>query len=451
MDISIIILAAGRGTRMHSNNAKVLQSLAGKPLICHVLDTAATLANQTIVIYGFDGDNVKNRLQGYDVLFAEQKDQLGTGHAVKMALPHLPKTGKSLILYGDVPLISKDTLTNLAQSPALLTILTATVQNPFGLGRIVRQNGKVVAIVEQRDANDDEQSISEINSGIYAVDNALLHRYLPNLENNNAQGEYYLTDIVKMAVAEDVAIDTISPALDFEITGVNDRIQLATLERAYQAYLVGGLQKQGVQFADPNRVDIRGTLTCGADVFIDVNTIFVGDVVLGDGVVIDNGNTIKNCTIGAGSHILPNCVLDSSIVGKNVNIGPFAHVRPKSDIGDNAKLGNFVETKKATIGTGSKVNHLSYIGDCQMGQNVNIGAGVITCNYDGANKHATTIQDHAFVGSNTSLVAPVSVGKNATIGAGSVITKNVGDDVLAIGRGRQVVVEGWTRPVKTKN
>lgn len=451
MNINTIILAAGRGTRMHSKNAKVLQPLAGKPLICHVLDTVADFDGQTIVVYGFDGDNVKHRLQGYDVIFAHQKSQLGTGDAVKAALPHLPQTGKSLILYGDVPLIGKDTLTSLANNPSAITILTLTVADPFGLGRIIRQNGKVVAITEQKDASDKELAINEINSGIYAIDNALLHRYLPRLDNNNAQGEYYLTDIIKLAVADGVSIDTLTPTHAFEITGVNDRLQLATLERTYQTYLVAQLQKQGVTFADPKRVDIRGTLICGQDVFIDVNTVFFGQVVLGDGVVIAGGNTISDCTIGDGSHIFPNCVLTNSTIGKNVNIGPFAHIRPDSDIGDNAKLGNFVETKKATVGNGSKVNHLSYIGDCQMGQNVNIGAGVITCNYDGANKHTTTIQDNAFVGSNASLVAPVSVGKNATVGAGSVITKDVDDNTLAVGRGRQTQIDGWVRPVKSKH
>lgn len=448
--LNIIILGAGKGTRMKSTRPKVLQHLAGKPLISHVLDTCQTLnAQNTIVIYGFGGQMVRDELAERPLLWAEQSEQLGTGHAVKMALPQLPATGKSLILYGDVPLTTADTLQKLVQANTEgISMLTMSVANPFGLGRIIRQDGKVVAIVEQKDATDEQKQINEINSGIYCVDNALLHRYLPALSNDNAQGEYYLTDIVKMAVADGIDIATISPEFDFEIEGVNDRIQLANLERTWQAYQIHQLQLAGVQFADPARVDIRGTLQCGQDVFIDINTIFNGNVVLGNGVQIDAGNIISNSTIGDGTHIKPNCVIDDSKVGQSASIGPFAHLRPKSDLADQVKVGNFVEIKKSTVGTGSKVNHLSYVGDAVVGTGVNVGAGVITCNYDGVNKFTTTIGDGAFVGSNSSLVAPVIIGKDATVAAGSVITKDTPDGKLVVARSRQSTIEHWTRPVK---
>lgn len=435
---------------MKSVKPKVLQTLAGKPLLRHVLDTCQDLnADNTILIYGYNGQMVQDEISDDGLIWAEQAEQLGTGHAVQMALPHLPKDGKSLILYGDVPLTKLNTLQNLInENTHGISMLTMSVDNPFGLGRIVRENDKVVAIVEQKDATDAQKQITEINSGIYCVDNALLHKYLPNLDNNNAQGEYYLTDIIKMAVADGVEIATISPTFEFEIEGVNDRIQLANLERTYQNHLIYQLQLNGVQFADPSRVDIRGELVCGTDVFIDINTVFVGKVVLENGVQIDAGNVITDCTIGQGSHIKPNCVLSESTIGQNVAIGPFAHIRPKSAIGDDVKIGNFVETKKSTLGTGAKVSHLSYIGDAIVGRDVNVGAGVITCNYDGVNKFTTTIGDNAFVGSNSSLVAPVVIGKNATIGAGSVITKDTPDDKLTLARGRQVTIDGWVRPVK---
>ena len=450
--LNIIILAGGKGTRMKSVKPKVLQTLAGKPLLCHVLDTCRSLnADNTILIYGYNGQMVKDEISDSDLIWAEQAEQLGTGHAVQMALPHLPKDGKSLILYGDVPLTRLDTLQNLIeQNTHGISMLTMSVENPFGLGRIVRQDDKVIAIVEQKDATDAQRQIKEINSGIYCVDNALLHTYLPKLDNNNAQGEYYLTDIIKMAVADNIEIRTISPTFEFEIDGVNDRIQLANLERTYQAYLIHELQLNGVQFADPTRVDIRGSLKCGSDVFIDINTVFIGDVVLGDNVQIDAGNVISNCAIGNNTHIKPNCVLDDSTIGADVAIGPFAHIRPKADIKDKVKIGNFVEIKKSTLNQGAKVSHLSYVGDADVGRDVNIGAGVITCNYDGVNKFKTHIGDNAFVGSNSSLVAPVKIGANATIGAGSVITKDTPDDKLTVARGKQVVIENWVRPEKEK-
>lgn len=450
MTLHTIILAAGKGTRMKSRRPKVLQTLAGKALVRHVLDTCQSIQSDgTVLIYGFGGDMVKADLAEYAVTFVEQAEQLGTGHAVKMALPHLPNDGKSLILYGDVPLTQADTLTKLVEANTDgISMLTLNVANPFGLGRIIRQDGKVVAIVEQKDATDAQKAITEINSGIYCVDNALLHKYLPILSNDNAQGEYYLTDIVKLAVADGVTIATIAPKYEFEIEGVNDRIQLAALERTYQAHQIHALQIAGVQFADPSRVDIRGTLTAGNDVFIDINTVFIGDVSLGDGVRIDAGNVISNTSIGAGTHIKPNCVIDDSIIGADVAIGPFAHLRPKTVLADKVKIGNFVETKKTQVGLGSKINHLSYVGDATLGADVNIGAGVITCNYDGVNKFNTIIGDNAFVGSNSSLVAPVKVGKGATIGAGSVITKDTPDDKLSLARARQTTIDGWRRPTK---
>lgn len=450
MTLHTIILAAGKGTRMKSRRPKVLQTLAGKALVRHVLDTCQSIQSDgTVLIYGFGGEMVKADLAEYAVTFVEQAEQLGTGHAVKMALPHLPNDGKSLILYGDVPLTQADTLTKLVEANTDgISMLTLNVANPFGLGRIIRQDGKVVAIVEQKDATDAQKAITEINSGIYCVDNALLHKYLPILSNDNAQGEYYLTDIVKLAVADGVTIATIAPEYEFEIEGVNDRIQLAALERTYQAHQIHALQIAGVQFADPSRVDIRGTLTAGNDVFIDINTVFIGDVSLGDGVRIDAGNVISNTSIGAGTHIKPNCVIDDSIIGADVAIGPFAHLRPKTVLADKVKIGNFVETKKTQVGLGSKINHLSYVGDATLGADVNIGAGVITCNYDGVNKFNTIIGDNAFVGSNSSLVAPVKVGKGATIGAGSVITKDTPDDKLSLARARQTTIDGWRRPTK---
>ena len=449
--LSVIILAAGKGTRMQSAKPKVLQTLAGKPLLSHVLDSCYHLsANETIVVYGFGGEQVKQAMSAYDLAWVEQTEQLGTGHAVKVALDKLPKEGQSLILYGDVPLVSVQTLTNLKTANTNgMSMLTLIVDNPFGLGRIKRnENGEIEAIVEQKDANDNEQLIAEINSGIYCVDNALLHKYLPKLANNNAQNEYYLTDIVKMAVADGITIAAIEPEHAFEIEGVNNRQQLASLERSWQNKLVQDLQVAGVQFADPSRVDIRGSLSAGQDVFIDVNVVFEGDCVLGDNVYVEAGCIIKSSEIGNACHIKPNCVIDQAQVGAGVDIGPFAHLRPDTVLSDNTKIGNFVEIKKSTVGHGSKVNHLSYIGDTTIGTNVNVGAGTITCNYDGVNKSQTIIEDNAFIGSNSSLVAPVTIGNTATVAAGSVITKDVDANALAFGRAKQVVKANFQRPTK---
>lgn len=451
--LSIIILAAGKGTRMKSAKPKVLQTLAAKPLLTHVLDTCAKLeADKTIVVYGFGGAQVQKAMSAYPLTWVEQTEQLGTGHAVQVTLEELPKDGESLILYGDVPLVSETTLTQLVTANTSgMSMLTLTVDNPFGLGRIKRDdNGNIIAIVEQKDASESEQAICEINSGIYCVDNALLHNYLPKLSNDNAQGEYYLTDIVKMAVADGIKIAAIEPEDEFEIEGVNNRQQLASLERRWQAKLVEDLQVQGVQFADPARVDIRGQIEVGQDVFVDVGVVFQGHCKIGNNVTIEAGCIIKDSVIGDNVHVKPYCVFDEADLGNNVTVGPFAHLRPQTVLADNSKVGNFVETKKSNIGEGSKVNHLSYIGDAQIGSNVNIGAGTITCNYDGVNKSQTTIGDNTFIGSNSSLVAPVTIGKTATIGAGSVITKDVSDNALAVARGKQVQKDHYERPTKKK-
>ena len=449
--LTTIILAAGKGTRMKSAKPKVLQTLADKPLLAHVLDTCQSVnVDKTIVVYGFGGSQVKQAMQDYELTWVEQTEQLGTGHAVQVTLPELPTEGKSLILYGDVPLVSAKTLTRLKEANVEgMSMLTLTVDNPFGLGRIKRdEQGNIIAIVEQKDANEEEQGIREINSGIYCVDNTLLHKYLPNLSNHNAQQEYYLTDIVKMAVEDGIAITAIEPDYEFEIEGVNNRQQLASLERSWQAKLVEDLQVQGVQFADPSRVDIRGEVSVGQDVFVDINVVFKGKVSLGSNVTIEAGCIIKDTQIGDNVHIKPYCVFDEAQVGEEATIGPFAHLRPQSVLAKKTHLGNFVEIKKSHIGEGSKVNHLSYVGDAQLGAGVNFGAGAITCNYDGVNKHQTIVGDNAFIGTNACLVAPVNIGNTATIGAGSVITKNVEDKALAIGRGRQVQKDNYQRPEK---
>lgn len=453
--LSVIILAAGKGTRMQSAKPKVLQTLAGKSLLGHVLDTCHQLTvDDTIIVHGFGGEQVQDHIdQQYahlPITWVAQTEQLGTGHAVNVTLSELPKDGQSLILYGDVPLVSCQTLATLQDANTDgMSMLTLTVDNPFGLGRIKRdKDGNIEAIIEQKDANSDEQQIQEINSGIYCVDNALLHKFLPKLSNDNAQQEYYLTDIVKMAVADGITIAAIEPEYTFEIEGVNNRQQLASLERTWQGKLVADLQEAGVQFADPTRVDIRGTLSAGQDVFVDVGVVFEGDCVLGDNVYIEAGCVIKNAQIGNACHIKPYCVIDSAEVGAGVDIGPFAHLRPETVLSDNSKVGNFVEIKKSTIGDGSKVNHLSYIGDATIGTGVNVGAGVITCNYDGVNKSQTIIEDNAFIGSNSSLVAPVKIGDTATVAAGSVITKNVDAHALAFGRARQTQKNDFKRPTK---
>lgn len=449
--LNIVILAGGKGTRMKSARPKVLQLLAGKPLLAHVLAAAKQVNSQkNIAVYGFLGQQVKSAFAHEDIEWVEQAEQLGTGHAVAMTLPVLPIDGKSLILSGDVPLIGVDTLQKLVKSQSSFAMLTMDLENPFGLGRIIRKNNRVIAIVEEKDATDAQKEIKEINSGVYCICNKILHKYLNNLNNNNAQGEYYLTDIVKMAVDDGIDIDTVSPAFEFEIEGANDRMQLAKLERAWQYHQAQMLMKQGVHIIDPSRFDLRGTLTVGQDVQIDINVVFEGDCQIGDDVQIGAGSVIKNTTIASGTVIEPYSVFNDAVVGRNNQIGPFARLRPKTVTADDVHIGNFVELKNTQMATGAKANHLAYLGDSTIGEKTNIGAGTVTANYDGVNKFRTVIGDEVRVGSNVVLVAPVHVGHKATIGAGSVITKDCEDDKLVIARGRQVVIENWVRPEKPK-
>ncbi len=453
MSTSVIILAAGKGTRMRSHLPKVLQPLAGRPLLGHVIETAKKLqAENIITIYGHGGQLVQDAFVEEKIQWVEQVEQLGTGHAVQMTLPVLPKEGISLILYGDVPLVRQQTLEQLleASRETGIGMITLTVENPAGYGRIVRESGKIQAIVEHKDASDEQRLINEINTGIYCVSNAKLHQWLPQLSNNNVQGEYYLTDIVAMAVADGLEIASIQPELAFEVEGVNDRLQLSTLERDFQQQQAKDLMQQGVHLIDPSRFDLRGTLKAGQDVRIDINVIIEGDCEFGDFVEIGAGCVLKNTKIAAGTKVQPYSVFENAVVGENTQIGPFARLRPGAKLGDDVHIGNFVEVKNTSIGTGSKANHFTYLGDAEVGENSNIGAGTITCNYDGANKHKTIIGNEAFVGSNSSLVAPVRIGNGATVGAGSVITRDVEDYSLAFERAKQLSKENYQRPQKIK-
>ncbi|WP_150468447.1 bifunctional UDP-N-acetylglucosamine diphosphorylase/glucosamine-1-phosphate N-acetyltransferase GlmU [Francisella sp. SYW-9] len=451
MDLSVVILAAGKGSRMNSNKPKVLQTLAGKPLITHVVESVEKLnPDNIVVVTGHLKEQVENVLDGRGITFVYQEEQLGTGHAVLQTLPHL-KSQKVLILYGDVPLISAEVLDNLVSTTHDydLGVLTAFVDNPKGLGRIVRDRfGSVSEIVEEKDANDVQRQIKEINTGIYCAHKNLLEKWLPNLEANNAQKEYYLTDIVTFAKNDRLSINVTHPIYEFEILGVNDRQQLADLERTWQRTIADRIMAKGVSIADPNRFDVRGHLNVGKDCWLDVNVIIKGNVKLGDNVVIGANCILKDCIIEDNVKIKSNSMVDGSIVRKGAIVGPFARVRPDCDIKEEAVIGNFVETKKTVLGKGSKASHLTYLGDSEIGSNCNIGAGVITCNYDGVNKHKTIIEDYAFIGSDSQLVAPVSIGQGATVGAGSTIAKDVPADNLAISRARQRHIDSWERPVK---
>jgi bifunctional UDP-N-acetylglucosamine pyrophosphorylase / glucosamine-1-phosphate N-acetyltransferase len=453
MSTSVIILAAGKGTRMRSSLPKVLQPLAGRPLLGHVIDTAKKLqAGNIITIYGHGGQLVQDAFAHENVQWVEQAEQLGTGHAVKVTLPVLPKEGLSLILSGDVPCITQQTLQKLldvSQSSGI-GLVTLTVADATGYGRIVRENGKIQAIVEHKDASEEQRKIKEFNTGIYAVSNAKLHEWLPRLSNNNAQGEYYLTDIVAMAIADGLEVASVEPELAFEVEGVNDRVQLAALEREFQTFQAKQLMQQGVHLIDPSRFDLRGHLTAGKDVRIDINVIIEGDCELGDNVKIGAGCVIKNTKIASGTKVQPYSVFDSAIVGEDTQIGPFARLRPGAELANDVHIGNFVEVKNTKIGLGSKANHFTYLGDAEVGEGSNIGAGTITCNYDGANKFKTIIGDAAFIGSNSSLVAPVTIGNGATVGAGSVITRDVADYSLAVERSKQFAKENYPRPQKIK-
>ena len=453
MSTSVIILAAGKGTRMRSSLPKVLQPLAGRPLLGHVIETAKKLnAKNIITIFGHGGNLVQQAFAHENVQWVEQAEQLGTGHAVKVTLPVLPTDGVSLILSGDVPCISRDTLEKLlaVSRETGIGLVTLTLADATGYGRIVRENNKIQAIVEHKDASDAQRQIKEINTGIYCVSNAKLHQWLPKLSNNNAQGEYYLTDIVAMAIADGLEVASVEPERAFEVEGVNDRIQLAALEREFQAYQAKLLMQQGVHIIDPSRFDLRGKLTVGQDVRIDINVIIEGDCELGNNVEIGAGCVIKNSKIASGTKVQPYSIFDNAVVGEDTQIGPFARLRPGAKLANEVHIGNFVEVKNSTIGLGSKANHFTYLGDAEVGAGSNIGAGTITCNYDGANKLKTIIGDSAFIGSNSSLVAPVSIGNGATVGAGSVITRDVAENSLAFERSKQVAKENYQRPQKLK-
>jgi len=451
LGLSVIILAAGQGKRMHSALPKVLQRLAGVPLLRHVLECSKALgADDICVVYGHGADAVKSTFSDQPVRWALQAEQLGTGHAVMQAMPDTPDANQVLILFGDVPLLRPATLRRLVELTALdeMSVLTVDMDDPSGYGRVVRDRGNVVGVVEDKDASQSERAIPEINTGVMLCSAAMLRNWLDNLNNDNAQGEYYLTDVIAMAVLEGVKVLGIKAECWVEVMGINDKQQLAEAERALQKRLVEELMARGVGFADPARVDIRGKLTCGRDVFIDVNAVFEGDVSLGDGTRIESNNLIRDSQLGPGTIVHSNCHIEGASTGKRCEIGPFARMRPGAELKNNVKIGNFVEIKKSTVADGSKVNHLTYIGDAEIGKGVNVGAGTITCNYDGANKYKTTIGDNAFIGSGVNLVAPVKVGKGATIGAGSTITKNAPDEELTLERSKQVTIEGWKKPVK---
>ena len=451
--MNIVILAAGQGKRMHSNLPKVLHPLAGKPLVSHVIDTARSLAPETLcLVYGHGGDTVRTTLAAPDLFWALQEPQLGTGHAVQQALPHLKASGTTLILYGDVPLIQAETLKRLVQAAQnALAVLTLELPDATGYGRMVRNEvGQVVRIVEQKDATAEERRICEINTGIMAMPTARLGDWLGRLSNDNAQKEYYLTDIVGMAVAEGLPIRTANPKHDWEVLGINSKVQLAELERIAQRNMAEQLMEQGVRLADPARLDVRGELVCGRDVFIDVNCVFEGKVELAEAVEVGPNCVLKNARIGAGTRLAAFTHIEEAVVGADGMIGPFARLRPGTELAEDVHVGNFVEIKKSKVAAHSKANHLAYIGDAIIGSRVNVGAGTITCNYDGANKFQTIIEDDAFIGSDTQLVAPVTVGRGATLGAGTTLTKDAPPDMLTISRAKQVSISGWKRPVKTK-
>lgn len=453
MDIKTIILAAGQGTRMRSSKPKVLHKIAERALLHHVYDTSQQLENNSIVIvYGHGGEQVKNELTEFDANWVEQRQQLGTGHAVQQTESYINDTDKVLILYGDVPLLKKSTINKLLAcvSRNSIGLLTVILDNPQGYGRIVRSSdGNVLKIVEEKDTSNQEKLITEGNTGIIATPGNLLKQWLSKLENSNAQKEFYLTDIIEMAVNDGIQIKTNQPDTQDEVMGVNDRKQLAHLERIYQLEQAAKLMQVGVTLRDPARIDVRGKFDqLGQDIEIDVNVIFEGNNSLGNNVVIGANCQLKNAVIADNVEILANCIIEDAIVGEHSRIGPFARLRPQAELASNVHIGNFVEIKKSTVATGSKINHLSYIGDTTIGSKVNIGAGTITCNYDGVNKFRTVIEDNAFIGSDTQLIAPVTIGKGATIGAGSTITKDTQADKLTLSRVKQVAISNWQRPIK---
>lgn len=449
--LDVVILAAGKGTRMVSERPKVLHEIAGKPLLQHVLDTAKALEPaQICVIYGYGGETVPQTIADAFLRMVRQEPQLGTGHAVQQALPYLHDDHVTLVLYGDVPLTRAETLRPLIRiaQGGKVALLTIEMENPHGYGRILREGGKVRRIVEEKDASAEERGITEVNTGIMALPNRFLPGWLAALKNSNAQGEYYLTDVIDLAVSAGIEVVTAHPAHPREVLGVNSKSQLAQLERMYQQERAHKLLDSGVTLLDPDRIDIRGNLACGRDVVIDVNCVFEGRVELGDGVRVGANCVLRDIKVGHGCKIEPFSLLEKATLGADCRIGPFARIRPGTELADEVHIGNFVEVKNSLVGFNSKINHLSYVGDATVGARVNVGAGTITCNYDGANKHRTVIEDNAFIGSDTQLVAPVTVGKGATIGAGSTITKDTPAGELTLSRAKQMTISGWQRPVK---
>lgn len=439
---------------MHSSTPKVLHRLAGRALLAHVFDTAKQLSPKVIcVVYGHGGELVREAVEESGAIWVMQEPQLGTGHAVMQAAPHLDERWPTLVLYGDVPLIRAETLKHLVEATGTgLGLLTATLDNPKGYGRILRKGKKVVGIVEEKDANVRQRALREINTGIVVAPTKKLKSWLAKLQNNNAQKEYYLTDIVALATKERVPVTAIQADAVWETLGANSRGQLAELERIYQRKLAASLMEQGVALADPSRCDVRGSLACGRDVAIDVNCVFEGEVELGDGTSVGANCVLRNVAVGAGTRIEPFCHLEDADIGADCRIGPYARIRPgtRTRLAEKVHIGNFVEVKASSIGAGSKANHLSYIGDSEVGRNVNVGAGTIVCNYDGANKHRTIIEDDVFIGSDTQLVAPVRVGRGATLGAGTTLTKDAPPGELTLSRAKQVSIPGWRRPAKKK-
>lgn len=452
MSLSVVILAAGKGTRMKSSTPKVLHKLANKPLLEHVYDTARSLgAEEVVVIYGHGGEMVKDACSHFDAKWVEQKEQLGTGHAVQQAFDSVNLKNNILVLYGDVPLTSKQTLENLLEgTEGRIGLLTVCLEDPSGYGRIIRDaENKVTGIVEQKDASEEQQQINEVNSGILSCNGETLKQLLININNDNSQGEYYLTDIFALAATQGIEIKTSTVTDSYEVEGVNNRLQLAILERVHQRNIANKLMTEGVALADPARLDIRGKVDISNDVFIDINVILEGEVSIGTGSSIGPNCLIINSTIASNVQIKANSIIENAVVDSDCEIGPFARLRPETHLKQGAKVGNFVEIKKANIGKGSKVNHLSYVGDTEMGENVNVGAGTITCNYDGANKHKTVIGNNVFIGSDTQLIAPVTIADGVTIGAGATVTRDVTEDaVLVISRSPQKMIKGWERPKK---
>ena len=457
MDIQVIILAAGKGSRMKSKLPKVLHKLAGKALVQHVIDNCRSMgASHCHLVVGHGSEQVRSTVVGekIELSFVEQTEQLGTGHAVKMALDGLKPDTPTLILYGDVPLTHHDTLSQLIdiynQDQSGIALMTCYLEDPTGYGRITRDNNLVTGIIEHKDASDEQKQINEVNTGILCCNSTQLTSWVNRLSNDNAQGEYYLTDIIAMCVEEGNQVTTAQPTELYEVEGINTLRQLAELERVWQLEMAKQLMDGGVTFMDPTRFDLRGKVTCETDVVIDINCVIEGHVIIKEGARIGPNCVLIDCTIGENAHIKANTVVEGAIVGADCSAGPFARLRPGTELIEDAHIGNFVEIKKSIIGKGSKAGHLAYIGDSEVGEMVNIGAGTITCNYDGANKHKTIIEDGAFIGSDSQLVAPVRVGKNVTVGAGTTVTSDVENDMLVISRVKQKQITGYKRPTKNK-